>query len=102
MKKIMGDMKDEYYWSCDVVIGEMFIIKLEYVIMFRCFGIGCGWLEKYGSDVYLVGYVVYDGVSYFVSCYYDEWKVGKDSEFIEEFKAKRRVKIDFGEQMEEW
>lgn len=100
-KKITGDMKDEHYWSCDAATGEMFTIKPEYATMSRRPGIGRGWLEKYGSDVYPAGYVVHDGASYSAPRYYDEWKAGKDPELIEELKAKRRAKIDFGEQTEE-
>lgn len=67
MKKVNGDLADEKYF--DKNTGEL--IKPEYTTMSRRPGIGRGWLEKYGSDVYPHDHVVIRGVVCKPPKYYD-------------------------------
>ncbi len=61
-------------------------------------GIGKGWLEKYGSDVYPDGYVVHQGKKEKPPRYYDNWYEEENPAELREIKARRRGSIQLEEQ----
>ena len=52
MKKVNGALKDDHYWISDVLTGECSRVEPEYCTMSLRPGIGAGWFQKFGSDVF--------------------------------------------------
>lgn len=61
MKKVTGEMADEYYEKVDPHTGEIFSVLPEYTTMSRRPGIGKAWFEKYEKDCYPSDSVVHKG-----------------------------------------
>lgn len=97
-KKITGDKRWSHYLTVEPHTGEIQSIEPEYVTMSRRPGIGKGWLEKYGSDVYPDGYVVHDGVKHKPPRFYDEEYAKHAQEVVDAIRKERRSKVDPDEQ----
>lgn len=71
VKKVTGDAAELHYRRVDVRTGEEFQLQPEYL---RCSlkpGIGAGWLEKFGKEVYPLDRVVVRGREMRPPRYYD-------------------------------
>lgn len=100
-KKITGDLAYDHYWWYDPYTDQEYPVEREYGRMSRNPGIGKGWLEKYGRDVYPEGYVVHNGNKYKPPRFYDDnWSSDYPDE-IADIKAQRRRNIDLLEETDE-
>ena len=73
MKKITGDAAlDHYAYGVDEDTGEVLTRVPEFCHMSLKPGIGAGWLERFGSDVYPHGKMVVRGVESKPPRYYDK------------------------------
>lgn len=90
MKKVLGDNADEHYIRVDIDTGECFQIKPEYTTMSRRPGIGKGWYDVYGSDVYPRDEVVLRGKKMKPPKYYDGLYELTDSHDYERLKIRRK------------
>ena len=92
LKKVNGKRAWEHYRliSDD---GEWIQIRPEYVTMSRRPGIGAGWFEKYGSDVFPSDEVpvVGKGIIKKAPRYYDEILRRENEPLYEEVKALREI-----------
>lgn len=70
-KKITGKKALRHYNCVDKLTGECAQKKPEFALMSTKPGIGAPWLEKYHSDVYPSGTVVYNGQQFKPPKYYD-------------------------------
>lgn len=61
LKKITGDVAEDYYTFVDLNTGEVFTREPEYATMSRRPGIAKEWYEQYKSDVYPFDRVVIRG-----------------------------------------
>ena len=92
MKKITGDMAQEYYSDIDPQTGEVLNTRLpEYTTMSRRPGIGIGWLEKYSSDVYPHDRVVLRGSKFKPPAAYDRWLEMTDPSLFTQLKNLRKM-----------
>lgn len=71
MKKVVGPMAFEHYTVVDLETGEGFIREPEYTTMSRRPGIGKGWFEKFGKEVYPADTVIARGLEMKPPRYYD-------------------------------
>ena len=92
LKKVNGEMAYEHYRliSDD---GEWIQIRPEYVTMSRRPGIGAGWFEKFGEDVFPSDEVpvVGKGIIKKAPRYYDEILRRENESLYEEVKALREI-----------
>ena len=93
MKKVTGPQATVYYQVLDRSTGELLPVEPEFVHMSLKPGIGAGWLEKFGSDVYPSGDVVVNGKRSQAPRYYDLWFDRKDPEALQEVKDRRFRRI---------
>lgn len=93
MKKVTGDLAEHYYQVLDVESGELVPVAPEFVHMSLKPGIGSGWLEKFGSDVYPSGDVVVNGKKAQAPRYYDLWYDKRDPEGLQRVKDRRFSKV---------
>lgn len=91
-KKLNGVMADIAYQRVDDETGEVWAVKPEYLTMSRRPGLGAGWFEKFGSDVFPCDFVVSDGRKFRPPLFYDVLLGRKDKVLLSELKAKRRAK----------
>lgn len=89
MKKVTGHRSEEAYRNVDAITGEIYQIEPEFCRMSLKPGIGAGWLEKYGTDVYPLDRVVVNGVQCKPPRYYDKKYLWKDVDGYEEMKYRR-------------
>ncbi len=89
-KKVTGDRAREHYITFDRYTDRQYEIAPEYATMSRGSGIGKGWLEKFGRDVYPDGFIVHDAVKHKPPRYYEKWFEGSNQEAYKRLKAKRR------------
>lgn len=91
MKKVTGELADDHYDWCDPETGEVFRRAPEYTTMSRRPGIGRGWLEKYGAEVWNSDFVVIGGRRLKVPRYYDKVLELEDLASLDELKRARRI-----------
>lgn len=91
VKKVYGPRADAYYE--DVVhleTGEVTRRRPEFVAMSLKPGIGAGWYEKYGKDLFPHDFAVQEGRRYKVPRYYwDKFKESADAGVVEELEFRR-------------
>lgn len=87
-KKVTGDLADEHYMRVDSY-GEVFRVLPEYVTMSRRPGIGRGWYERFGNEVYPSDEVVVRGKSCRPPRYYDNLKEESEPSVFDVIKRKR-------------
>lgn len=80
LKKVYGDGKDEHY-------GKK---KPEYITMSRRPGIGWSWFQKYKSDVYPKGILIFNAYPQNPPRYYDSLFKQEDSDALDEIKERRK------------
>lgn len=90
MKKVTGDVAEDYYTWVDPVTGEYFQRRAEFNNMSRRPGIGKGWIEKFTSDVYPNDIMVVNGVETKPPRYYDNYYATIDPQEFEKIKASRQ------------
>lgn len=88
MKKVTGDLAEGYYQSV-TEDGELVPVEPEFVHMSLKPGIGAGWLQKFGSDVFPSGEVVVNGKKSVAPRYYDLWYAKGDDEKLQVLKDAR-------------
>lgn len=93
MGKVTGDQAQFYYSVIDEVSGECVPQEAEFCHMSLKPGIGAGWYEKFASDVFPSGRLVFDGVETSPPVYYCRkfQKSHGDSDVYAEMVAKREV-----------
>lgn len=88
LKKIGGDMADDYYTRVHPLTGKIVRVAPESMWSSRRPGIGDAWYEKFKSDVYPSDFVVVEGRKHAVPKYYTK-KLAEE----ERNKIKRRRKL---------
>lgn len=71
-KKITGSQAAKHYERVDPFTGEMYQLEPEFATMSRNPGIGRGWFEKFGSEVFPHDEVIVRGVPARPPRYYDQ------------------------------
>ncbi|WNK13668.1 MAG: replication initiator protein [Microvirus sp.] len=89
MKKITGDAAEKHYSTVSTVTGEIYSRRPEFNKMSLKPGIGAGWLEKYGSDVYPHDRVVLDGSKHPPPRYYDKLLSRSNPDLLAKLKSER-------------
>lgn len=89
LKKVTGGLASVRYRRVDAETGEEFFVRPEYVTMSRRPGIGAGWFEKFGSDVYPDDEVVHDGKRFRPPKFYDGLLERESPEVLESVRDKR-------------
>lgn len=94
-KKVTGDeeMVAAHYSDVDGATGELVKKVVEYCTMSRRPGIGAGWLEKFGDEVYPSDGVVVNGKLVRPPRYYDEWLKRRDERGLARVRGKRRRSV---------
>lgn len=101
-KKVTGEKAAEHYELVDPLTGEVFQRRPEFATMSRGGrtgrgGIGQGWFEKYGGDVFPADSVVHDGRHHRPPRFYEE---RLDPEVLAPIKARRvRAALARGEEL---
>lgn len=91
-KKVTGEKADDHYWSVDETTGEANPIKPEFSFMSRRPGIGAGYFERYGRDVYPRDEVIARGAACKPPRYYDKLLEKEDPAALESVKERRRLR----------
>lgn len=91
MKKVNGDAAADHYTVIDDETGEVIVRTPEFCHMSLKPGIGRGWLDKFGSDVYPHGMVVSRSVESRPPSYYDKWFKANFPDQWEEMAYKREL-----------
>lgn len=98
MKKVNGDLADDYYARVDLDTGEVRWLTPEFTRMSLkprhkggAGGIGAGWYERFSSDVFPHDRVVVNGVETKPPRYYDQLLKRSNPELLESIKAERVV-----------
>lgn len=101
-KKMDGDFKSRYN-RIDVDTGEVYQVPQEFARMSLKPGIGAGWLDKFTSDVYPRGYVVYKGVKSLPPRYYDKRMMVSNPDMVEwlKFQRSERAREKFADNTQE-
>ena len=92
MKKQTGDEAFVHYETFDDVTGEIFYRQPEYVTMSRRPGIGKGWIDKFGPDVFPHDYVVVNGAKSRPPRFYDAQYEIDNPRGFQRLKAVRAAK----------
>ncbi len=87
VKKVNGDRAYDHYWRPDPVTGEAHLVEPEYATMSN--GLGAGWFEKFGSDVFPRDEVVMRGCVSKPPRFYDLLYEKKDPSSFERVKRDR-------------
>lgn len=61
VKKVTGQAAEDHYWRVDELTGECQKVIPEYVTMSLKPGIGSGWFERFGSEVFPSDEVIVNG-----------------------------------------
>lgn len=89
-KKVTGERAQAHYERVNPLTGELVQIEPEYATMSRRPGIGAGWFEKFGSDVFPSDEVIVNGRPCKPPRFYDERLRAKDESQFERIRADRR------------
>lgn len=90
MKKVTGDLAEEYYRRVDVRTGEVTNLLPEFALMSLKPGIGASWMERFSADVYPCDFVVMDGgPKGKPPRYYEKLKKRADAAGLRAVKAER-------------
>lgn len=89
MKKMTGDLAADYYDVIDPDTGELFRRKAEYNQPSRRGGIGLGWFEKYGREVWPDDFVIINGKRLKPPRYYEKILEITDPDLFKSVKSKR-------------
>ena len=92
LKKVTGDAADSYYRSVDLSTGEISVRVPESAHMSLKPGIGAGWFEKYGSDVFPNDFVVSRETEAKPPRFYDKLLHLRDPTMLEDVKYSRYTK----------
>lgn len=98
VKKIGGAAAEQVYSRVDPETGEEFQVKPEYVTMSLKPGIGAGWFEKFGDEVYPEDFVIHEGKKFRPPQYYDREFEKRDPAFME---GVRRARIRRAQKVKE-
>jgi len=71
-KKVTGQRAAEHYERLNPLTGELVQVEPEFATMSRRPGIGRGWFEKYGAEVYPSDEVIVRGRACKPPRYYDQ------------------------------
>ena len=94
MKKVTGRNAEEYYHRFDLSTGEVYDAKPEFNSMSRRPGIGRGWIDKFGPDVFNYDHVIVNGFETRPGRYYDKVRAEVDPLGLEEAKCGRLEKAN--------
>lgn len=89
-KKVTGVAAEEHYRRVDAW-GNEYFLQAEYATMSRKPGIGAGWFERFGEEVYPCDEVIARGRACKPPRYYDKLLDQKDPSAYEGMKEARRV-----------
>jgi hypothetical protein len=89
MKKVTGPMSHERYQVIHEQTGEIGTMEPEYTTMSRRPGLGKGWYEKWGSEVYPSDEVIMNGKQMKPPRYYDQQYEIDDKAGMEAVAANR-------------
>ena len=91
-KKVTGQAAEDHYERLNPLTGELVQLEPEFATMSRRPGIGAGWFEKFGSDVFPSDEVIVNGHPSKPPRYYDERLRTSDPEAFERIRANRRLR----------
>jgi hypothetical protein len=94
MKKVTGRNAEEYYHRFYLSTGEVYDAKPEFNSMSRRPGIGRGWIDKFGPDVFNYDHVIVNGFETRPGRYYDKVRAEVDPLGLEEAKCGRLEKAN--------
>lgn len=100
-KKRTGTRAHSHYERVCPDTGELRQIEREYATMSRRPGIGAGWLEKFGKEVYPSDEVIMRGKVQKPPRYYDKKIADRDPDLFERVRSLRATKRDRANQTEE-
>ena len=89
LKKVTGDDADSHYRSIDPLTGEVSVRVPEFAHMSLKPGIGAGWFDKFGSDVFPHDFVVSRGTEAKPPRFYDKLLHLRDPSMLEDVKYSR-------------
>lgn len=89
VKKVTGRGAEDHYWRLDEDTGELSQVSPEYVVMSRRPGIGAGWFEKYGAEVFPADEVISRGHPAKPPRFYDKLHEARDSDAFARVKRER-------------
>jgi len=101
LKKVTGDLAEEYYQGLDLASGEITQLLPEFGLMSQRPGIGREWIEKYHEEVYRHDSVIVRGRKVKPGHYYDRFMTDMDEALMVDVKKKRRRGVDSEEQTPE-
>ncbi len=89
-KKVTGERAHDHYWRLNEATGECFQVEPEYATMSRRPGLGTGWFEKFGEEVFPSDEVIVSGRSIKPPRFYDQlFEIGSP----EDYEAMKRKRI---------
>lgn len=59
--KVTGELADEYYRRVSPIDGQVYQVKLEFLVMSRRPGIGSAWFDRFATDAFPSDFVIVDG-----------------------------------------
>ena len=89
-KKVTGDLAESHYQRVIEATGEIVNVAPEYTTMSRRPGIGAGWFDKFGGEVYPLDRVVMRGREMRPPRAYDQYLEARDIEIFKALKDKRK------------
>lgn len=90
-KKVTGEKAAEHYMRVSAVTGEIFEVAPEYTTMSRRPGIGRGWYDRFGPEVFPLDRVVVRGVECKPPKFYDNlYEIDSPENFLA-LKEKRKL-----------
>lgn len=95
-KKITGDRSREAYWRVDEKTGVCHQVSPEFALMSRGGrngpgGIGKGWIDKYGLEVYNADSVIINGREVLPPKYYDDQQPEEKIQKVKEERVRRML-----------
>lgn len=92
MKKSTGLEALDNYYAPDEDTGELIqVLEAEYTTMSRRPGIGAGWFERFGSDVFPSDFITVNGKKFPAPAYYDKLLERIDPVSYEVIKGDRKT-----------
>lgn len=91
LKKVTGDASESHYSRLDLDTGEIYQLTPEFAHMSLKPGIGYGWYEKFGSEVYHTDKVLIDGQLVKPPKFYDKKQKKLHPDDFEEIQMKREL-----------